>query len=79
MKTPYYRMMEVLRFLLLLVTCTLLSYALITVLAKSLLPDHPYQLPTGDAVKVAKLVNAPEPEDLDGYVARLQLFYMTGE
>ncbi|WP_400163862.1 DUF4227 family protein [Brevibacillus sp. TJ4] len=78
MKTPYYRMMEVLRFLLLLVTCTLLSYALIAVLAKSLLPDH-HQLPAGDAVKVAKLVNATEPEDLDGYAARLQLFYMTGE
>lgn len=79
MKVPYYRIMEVLRFLLLLLTCTLLSYAIIMFLAQSLLPDQPYQQPDGEAVKVVTLINASEPQDLDGYLARLQLFYMTGE
>lgn len=79
MKRPLHRLMEMLRFLLLLLTCTLLSYAIIMSLANRFLPDHPYQQPDGEAVKVVHLINASEPHDLDGYLARLQLFYLTGE
>ncbi|CAM3239692.1 MULTISPECIES: DUF4227 family protein [Brevibacillus] len=79
MRVPYRRFMEMLRFLLLLVTCTLLSYGIIHVLSQSLLPSNPYQVPDGEAVKVVKLINAPEPQDWEGYLARLQLFYVTGE
>lgn len=79
MRIPYRRMMEALRFLLLFVTCTLLSYGIITLISDKLLPDNPYEEPRGNAVKVVKLVNSPETQDLDGYLARLQLFYVTGE
>ncbi|MGG1663907.1 YqzK family protein [Brevibacillus sp. NRS-1366] len=79
MGISYRRLMEVLRFLLLFITCTLLSYGIITLLSDKFLPADPYQEPQGNAVKVVKLVNAPETQDLDGYLARLQLFYLTGE
>lgn len=79
MRIPYRRMMEALRFLLLFVTCTLLSYGIITLISAKLLPENPYEEPRGNAVKVVKLVNSPETQDLDGYLARLQLFYVTGE
>lgn len=79
MRIPYRRLMEAVRFLLLFVTCTLLSYGIITLLSDKLLPTDPYQEPHGNAVKVVKLVNAPETQDLDGYLSRLQLFYLTGE
>ncbi|KQL49216.1 hypothetical protein AN963_05455 [Brevibacillus choshinensis] len=79
MRIPYRRMMEALRFLLLFVTCTLLSYGIITLLSDKLLPSNPYDEPRGNAVKVVKLVNSPETQDLDGYLTRLQLFYVTGE
>ncbi|QRG69832.1 YqzK family protein [Brevibacillus choshinensis] len=79
MRVPYRRMMEALRFLLLFVTCTLLSYGIITLITAKLLPDNPYGEPHGNAVKVVKLVNSPETQDLDGYLSRLQLFYVTGE
>jgi hypothetical protein len=61
------------------VTCTLLSYGIILLLSDKLLPANPYEQPQGNAVKVVKLVNSPESQDLDGYLTRLQLFYMTGE
>ncbi|MGZ0053134.1 DUF4227 family protein [Brevibacillus gelatini] len=76
---PYRRMMEALRFLLLLVTCSLLSYGIITLLAEKLLPADPYPEPHGNAVKVVKIINSSQTQDLDGYLARLQLFYLTGE
>jgi hypothetical protein len=79
MRIPYRRMMEALRFLLLFVTCTLLSYGIIALLADKLLPSTPYDEPHGNAVKVVNLVNSPETQDLDGYLTRLQLFYVTGE
>ncbi|GIO06971.1 YqzK family protein [Brevibacillus reuszeri] len=79
MGISYRRLMDVLRFLLLFITCTLLSYGIITLLSEKLLPTDPYQEPQGNAVKVVKIVNAPETQDLDGYLARLQLFYLTGE
>lgn len=79
MRIPYRRMMEALRFLLLFVTCTLLSYGIITLITSKLLPDNPYEEPRGNAVKVVILLNSPETQDLDGYLARLQLFYVTGE
>jgi hypothetical protein len=79
MRIPYRRLMEGLRFLLLFVTCTLLSYGIITLLSDRLFPTDPYHEPHGNAVKVVKLVNAPQTQDLDGYLARLELFYLTGE
>lgn len=79
MKVSYRRLMEGLRFLLLFITCTLLSYGIITLLAEKFLPDSPYQEPHGNAVKVVKIINSSMEQDFDGYVARLQLFYLTGE
>jgi hypothetical protein len=79
MGVPYRRFMEVLRFFLLFVTCTLLSYGLVTLLSGKLLHGDPYREPRGNAVKVVKLINAPSTQSLDGYVSRLQLFYLTGE
>ncbi|MDR7314062.1 MULTISPECIES: YqzK family protein [Brevibacillus] len=79
MRIPYRRVMEALRFLLLFVTCTLLSYGIITILTDKLMPANPYEEPHGNAVKVVKLLNSPETQDLEGYFSRLQLFYETGE
>lgn len=76
---PFLRLMEVLRFFLLFVTCTLLSYGIITLLSDRFLPDNPYREPIGNAVKVVKLINTPSTYTLDGYYSRLQLFYLTGE
>ncbi|KZE55384.1 hypothetical protein AV540_04840 [Brevibacillus parabrevis] len=76
---PYRRIMEALRFLLLFVTCSLLSYGIVTLLADKLLPADPYHEPHGNAVKVVKIINSPQTQDWDGYLARLQLFYLTGE
>jgi len=79
MRMSYRRLMEVLRFLLLFVTCTLLSYGIISFLSHTFLPSNPYQVPGGEAVKVVKLIHTSEPQDWEGYLARLQLFYVTGE
>jgi|GEM_PF-513085 len=79
MAVPFRRVLEALRFFLLLVTCTLLSYGLVSFLSDKLLHGNPYREPHGNAVKVIKLVNAPASQSLDGYVSRLQLFYLTGE
>ncbi|UED72792.1 YqzK family protein [Brevibacillus sp. DP1.3A] len=79
MKVSYRRLMEGLRFLLLFITCTLLSYGIITLLADKFLPANPYQEPHGNAVKVVKVINTSQVQDFDGYVARLQLFFLTGE
>ncbi len=76
---PFRRLMEALRFFLLFVTCTLVSYGLIHFLSDKFLPGDPYREPHGNAVKVIKLINAPPTQSLDGYVSRLQLFYITGE
>ncbi|BAH43357.1 MULTISPECIES: YqzK family protein [Brevibacillus] len=79
MKVSYRRLMEGLRFLLLFITCTLLSYGIITLLADKFLPANPYHEPHGNAVKVVKVINTSQTQDFDGYVARLQLFFLTGE
>lgn len=79
MRVPYHRFMDLLRCLLMLVTCALLSFGIIHLLSNSLLPANPYQVPNGEAVKVIKWIHAPEPQDWEGYLARLQLFYVTGE
>ncbi|QQE72852.1 YqzK family protein [Brevibacillus composti] len=79
MRIPLRRLMEILRFFLLFVTCTLISYGIITLLTAKLWSGNPYKEPNGNAVKVVKLINSPAPQDLDGYMARLQLFYLTGE
>ncbi|UIO44763.1 YqzK family protein [Brevibacillus brevis] len=79
MKVSYRRLMEGLRFLLLFITCTLLSYGIITLLVDKFLPANPYHEPHGNAVKVVKVINTSQTQDFDGYVARLQLFFLTGE
>ncbi|MFG0216766.1 YqzK family protein [Brevibacillus porteri] len=79
MKVSYRRLMAGLRFLLLFITCTLLSYGIITLLADKFLPANPYHEPHGNAVKVVKVINTSQAQDFDGYVARLQLFFLTGE
>lgn len=79
MRMSYRRLMEVLRFLLLFVTCTLLSYGIISFLSHTFLPSNPYHEPDGEAVKVVKLIHSSEPQDWEGYLTRLQLFYVTGE
>ncbi|MGQ7276687.1 MULTISPECIES: YqzK family protein [Brevibacillus] len=79
MRFPFRRLMEILRFFLLFVTCTLLSYGIISLLSDRFMPGDPYREPHGNAVKVVKLINAQGSEDWDGYLARLQLFYLTGE
>lgn len=79
MRIPYRRIMEGLRFLLLFVTCALLSYGMIALLSDKLLPANPYEEPHGNAVKVIALVNSPQSQDWEGYFSRLQLFYLTGE
>ncbi|CAM5792324.1 MULTISPECIES: DUF4227 family protein [Brevibacillus] len=79
MRIPVRRFMEILRFFLLFVTCTLISYGIISLLTDKLWSGNQYREPNGNAVKVVKLVNTSAPKDLDGYMARLQLFYLTGE
>lgn len=76
---PFRRLMEIMRFFLLFITCALLSYGIITLLSDHFLPSNPYREPHGNAVKVVKLLNAPPSQDLDSYHSRLQLFYLLGE
>ncbi len=76
---PYRRFMEAIRFFLLFVTCALISYGVIMLLTDHLLPANPYREPNGNAVKVVKLINGQQAEDLSGYIDRLQLFYLVGE
>lgn len=73
------RMMELIRFILLFVTCALLSYGVITFLSDHLLPANPYREPVGNAVKVVKLLQEKQPEDQVIDFKRLQLFYLEGE
>lgn len=73
------RMMELVRFLLLFVTCALLSYGVITFLSDHFLPANPYREPVGNAVKVVKLLQEENQEDQVVDFARLQLFYLEGE
>lgn len=73
------RMMEMVRFLLIFVTCALMSYGVITFLSDHILPANPYREPAGNAVKVVKLLqkNANDNSPID--YERLQLFYLEGE
>ncbi|CAJ1002933.1 MULTISPECIES: YqzK family protein [Bacillales] len=79
MRVSFRRLMEILRFFLLFVTCALLSYGIISLLSDRFLPGDPYREPHGNAVKVVKLINAQGGGSWDGYLSRLQLFYLTGE
>ncbi|NGQ94659.1 YqzK family protein [Brevibacillus sp. SYP-B805] len=79
MAVPMRRLMEALRFMLLFVTCALLSYGIILLLTDHVLPGNPYREPNGNAVKVVKLINGPSPQDGSWYAGRLQLFYLVGE
>jgi len=78
MGSPFRRLLEMMRLFLLFITCALISYGIIALLSDRVLPGNPYREPHGNAVKVVKLLNDP-PQDLTGYVSRLQLFYLTGE
>ena len=73
------RLMELVRFVLIFVTCALLSYGVITFLSDHLLPANPYREPVGNAVKVAKLLSTNEQEGVPIDFERLQLFYLEGE
>jgi len=73
------RLTETFRFLLVLIVCAVLSYAAIMYLARRFLPDPLHHRPVGEAVKVVHLIHAQEPQDLQGYAERLQLFFLTGE
>jgi hypothetical protein len=73
------RLVELLRFLIVLITCTLVSYGIITLLAERFLPANPYHEPHGNAVKVVKIIDQAEQQNMDWYYSRLQLFFMVGE
>lgn len=73
------RFIELVRFLLVLITCTLVSYGIITLLSERFLPANPYHEPHGNAVKVVKIIDTSERHDMDWYYSRLQLFFMVGE
>ena len=73
------RMMEMIRFFLLFVTCALLSYGVITFLSDHFLPANPYREPVGNAVKVVKLLQENKSGDQVIDFERLQLFYLEGE
>lgn len=73
------RMMEMVRFLLIFVTCALLSYGVITFLSDHILPANPYREPVGKAVKVVNLLQKSEPSFSPIDYERLQLFYLEGD
>ncbi len=79
MKVTIRRLMELVRFILLFVTCTLISYGIITILSSHLLPANPYHEPHGNAVKVVKIIDQTKMHNVDWYYSRLQLFFMVGE
>ncbi|MGC5324466.1 DUF4227 family protein [Brevibacillus sp. SYSU BS000544] len=73
------RMMEMVRFLLIFVTCALMSYGVITFLSDHILPANPYREPAGNAVKVVKLLQKNETSLSPIDYERLQLFYLEGD
>ncbi|MGE5701454.1 MAG: DUF4227 family protein [Clostridia bacterium] len=73
------RLLELLRFLLVLITCTLISYGIITLLSERFLPANPYHEPRGNAIKVVKIIDTSMQHDMEWYDSRLQLFFMVGE
>ncbi|UFJ42872.1 YqzK family protein [Brevibacillus humidisoli] len=73
------RIMDVVRFFLVFVTCSLLGYGIVTFLSENFLPANPYREPQGNAVKVVRLLQENSSTDLDWYLERLQLFYLVGE
>ena len=79
MRFSYRSLMEMIRFLLVFITCSLLCYGIVTFLSDRFLPANPYREPRGNAVKVVTLLQSHHSENLDWYVERLQLFYLTGE
>ncbi len=79
MRTTIRRLLELIRFFLVFVTCSLLCYFVVTLLSERFLPANPYREPHGNAVKVVKLIQGTASHDLDWYYDRLQLFYLVGE
>ncbi len=73
------RLMELVRFFLIFVTCALLSYGAITFLSDHILPANPYREPVGNAVKVVNLLHDRNRQNTSFDLERLQLFYLEGE
>ncbi|WP_139489260.1 DUF4227 family protein [Brevibacillus dissolubilis] len=76
---PVRRLMELVRFFLVFITCALICYGIVTFLSERFLPANPYREPHGNAVKVIKILNGKHSHELDWYYERLQLFYTVGE
>jgi len=79
MPIPVRRFMELIRFILVFITCSLLCYGILTFLSEHFLPTNPYREPHGNAIKVAKLLDGQATHELDWYYQRLQLYYLTGQ
>ncbi|WP_232696550.1 DUF4227 family protein [Brevibacillus daliensis] len=76
---PVKKLIELIRFFLIFVTCSLLFYGVISYLSHFLLPIDPYDEPLGKAVKVMSLLNQEQADKVDWYIQRLQLFYSEWE
>ncbi|QOT00649.1 DUF4227 family protein [Brevibacterium sp. JNUCC-42] len=79
MSFPFRRFMELIRFFLLFVTCSLFSYGVVSYLSHHILPANPYREPLGNAVKVVKWLDNKPVSEWDWYLERLQLFFSEGE
>lgn len=79
MTVPLRRIMELFRFFLVFITCTLVCYGILTFFSEHLLPANPYREPRGNAIKVLKLLDGHFKEEWEWYYDRLQLYYFTGE
>ncbi|MFM1652802.1 DUF4227 family protein [Brevibacillus sp. B_LB10_24] len=73
------RLMELVRFFLVFITCSLVCYAVVMFLSDRFLPGNPYREPHGNAVKVVKAVQNEPSADFEWYLRRMQLFYLVGE
>ncbi len=79
MGDTFRRTMEIVRFILVFLACSLLGYGIVTFLSEHFLPANPYREPHGNAVKVVRLLKESDAAEFDWYLERLQLFYLVGE
>lgn len=79
MGDTFRRAMEIVRYILVFVVCSLLGYGILTFLSEHFLPANPYREPQGNAVKVVRLLKESDSSEIDWYRERLQLFYLVGE
>ena len=79
MRVSYRGLMEMVRFFLFFVICSLLCYGVVTLVTDRFLPVNPHREPHGNAVKVITVLQGSDATDLDWYHQRLQLFYLVGE